>query len=163
VDNQKENTTNNKKWTPEEDAILRQFWGSISTKEIGAKMGRVKNSIISRAHRIGLPNYSPIMRREAQVRNQQKAVRVLKNRNTAFFKVKLGPVKQPTMRLLDIKPINGTGILFFDLKVNSCRWTMPDEKHFCGHPVQKGQSFCPDHYSVAYKPVPKRNLRYGYR
>lgn len=163
MESQTKNTINTKFWTDEEDVILRQFWGEISTKEIGAKLGRPKNSIISRAHRIGLPGYSPVVRRAAQVANQKVAVKAKRNRNSMFFKVKLGPVRSPTPKLLDIQPLNGVGVGFFDLQADSCRWMLADDKSFCGHKVKHGQNFCSDHYSVAYKPVPGRNVRNGYR
>ena len=42
-------------WTPERDAQLRAHWASgLSTRRIGDAMGLSKNSIVGRAHRLGL-------------------------------------------------------------------------------------------------------------
>ena len=44
-------------WTPEEDELLRSMWAdkTLSAEEIGRRMGRGKNSVIGRAHRLRLP------------------------------------------------------------------------------------------------------------
>lgn len=41
-------------WTPEEDAELRALWGVINSREIGARLGRLRNGVISRAHKLRL-------------------------------------------------------------------------------------------------------------
>lgn len=49
-------------WTDREDARLRQLWSErVSTADIGRILGRTKNSVVGRAHRMGLPpRVSPI-------------------------------------------------------------------------------------------------------
>jgi GcrA cell cycle regulator len=43
-------------WTPAEDAALRQGWADgVPTKELGRRLDRTKNSVISRSHRMKLP------------------------------------------------------------------------------------------------------------
>jgi len=43
-------------WTEETVARLRAFWeAGIATAEIGRRMGTSKNSVIGKAHRLGLP------------------------------------------------------------------------------------------------------------
>ena len=42
-------------WTPKEDRFLVSNWGKLSASQIAKKLGRCsKNSVISRAHTIGL-------------------------------------------------------------------------------------------------------------
>ena len=44
-----------KRWTPEDDRRLREIIaGGLSAREIGSLMGRSRNSVIGRCHRIGL-------------------------------------------------------------------------------------------------------------
>ena len=52
-------------WTANEDARLERLWNQrdpeLSVIEIGRQCGRTKNSVVGRAHRIGLsPRRSPI-------------------------------------------------------------------------------------------------------
>lgn len=53
-------------WTPEDDDSLRVMWAKgISTSEIGRELGRSKNSVIGRAHRMDLDaRKSPIRPRD---------------------------------------------------------------------------------------------------
>lgn len=44
-----------KTWKPNEDAILRANYTSKSASEIGKMLRRSKNSVVSRAHALGLP------------------------------------------------------------------------------------------------------------
>jgi hypothetical protein len=43
-------------WTEPEDAILRDFWGKLTCREIGARIGRTATAVGNRAHRLGLPS-----------------------------------------------------------------------------------------------------------
>lgn len=46
-------------WTPEEDTRLTGLWNQanpqVPTAEIGRLMGKTKNAVIGRAHRLNLP------------------------------------------------------------------------------------------------------------
>lgn len=42
-------------WTDEADQVLREMWAAdIKASDIGAQLGRTRNSVIGRAHRLGL-------------------------------------------------------------------------------------------------------------
>ena len=45
-----------KDWTEEHDALLKREYGKgrLSAGDIGGRMGRSRNSVIGRAHRLGL-------------------------------------------------------------------------------------------------------------
>lgn len=44
-------------WTDEADALLRRLWGEgLSTARIGQAMGRTKNAVVGRVHRLRLPS-----------------------------------------------------------------------------------------------------------
>lgn len=62
-------------WTPSEDDTLRGLWrDGHSTAEIGRRMGRTKNSIIGRAHRLDLPpRGSPIITNKTDISQIAKA------------------------------------------------------------------------------------------
>lgn len=54
-------------WPPEAETWLRELWGQanpvLSASEIGRRMHRSKNSVVAKAHRMGLPGReSPIVR-----------------------------------------------------------------------------------------------------
>lgn len=62
-------------WTAEDDARLREMWAdeSLSSAEIGRRMGRGKNSVVGRAHRLRLPSRaSPITARLTEGRHAAK-------------------------------------------------------------------------------------------
>ena len=42
------------KWTPEDDAFLREFYGRITAREIAGLTGVTRKAVIGRAHRLGL-------------------------------------------------------------------------------------------------------------
>ena len=42
-------------WSANEDEHIRENWGTLSASDIGRSIGRSKNSVVGRAHRIGLP------------------------------------------------------------------------------------------------------------
>lgn len=44
---------NGKPWTPEEDAMIRQHYGTMKAAELAAMMNRPKGSLICRANRLG--------------------------------------------------------------------------------------------------------------
>lgn len=51
----------NFEWTPEKVALLTQLWNTgLSAAEIGLKLGCNKNTVIGKAHRLGLKKRRPI-------------------------------------------------------------------------------------------------------
>jgi GcrA cell cycle regulator len=64
-------------FTEAEDAKLRQDWAEgHSTAEIGRRMHRSKNSIVGRAHRLGLPERPSPVRQKAEDRTVYEQRRV---------------------------------------------------------------------------------------
>jgi GcrA cell cycle regulator len=49
-------------WTEKRDNYLIIFWGMISAREIGERLGVTKNAVIGRAHRLKLPKVVDIKR-----------------------------------------------------------------------------------------------------
>ena len=67
-------------WTDDQIAELRRLWtDGLSTAAIGRKMKRSKNSVVGKAHRLGLPERpSPIRPRRAAAPRSPQRVRPLK-------------------------------------------------------------------------------------
>ena len=154
---------NSKDWTEPEMALLREKWGTIRAKAIGDMLGRTKNSVISRAHRLGLPCYGRKLQTLEHSVRKRVATQAKLKKNNSFFEVKnpkikdVAPIEGPGVpdmgRKKEIEPINGVGVKFINLERHHCRWVTDDDVHFCGHNVKEGQSYCQDHYSVVYRPV----------
>lgn len=158
-----------KLWSEAEIDYLRNNWGKVRAKVIGDFLGRSKNSVISRAHRINLPSYGKKLQVLEYALNKRRETQRKLKKNNSFFEAKIQKAKEaasikpendPYMAVkVAIEPINGTGIKFMDLKRSHCRWVTEDDVHFCGHPVKEGQSYCPGHYSVVYRPVVRKKKR----
>lgn len=54
-------------WTPERIATLIALWNeSLTTSEIGRRLGITKNAVIGKVHRLGLPQRRPMAKEEAE-------------------------------------------------------------------------------------------------
>lgn len=57
-------------WTPERIAALIALWNeSLSTSEIGNRLGITKNAVIGKVHRLGLPQRRPTQKPEPVAAN----------------------------------------------------------------------------------------------
>jgi len=151
-------------WHPDEDAILRAQWGKTSARDIAALLKRSRNSIISRAHRIGLGEsyYVPGRGHMPRPRKPKAAAPpVTRGVNTyggMFTKIanakrkrkpalripapwtpeaSIGQPTQPRLRC-EPEPIPVTACSIYDLTTETCRWPVgPDtgrDQLFCGAP-----------------------------
>lgn len=136
-------------WSEDEDTTLKGYWlDGIPASEIARKMGRPsRNSIIGRAHRIGLPGRSdasrasrkPTVKRELYTRPKRKPKPAIVNKATG---------EPPSLRLT-----------IDDLRSNTCRYIagQPDEHAtYCGHRTRPASSYCPQHHSLCWTPVQAR-------
>jgi len=151
-------------WTSRDDARLRTGWATgVSAATIGASMGRTKNSVIGRVHRLGLPaRPSPIKPRPE---GQPKAKRVHRR--------KTAPVVQSIVRNLAIVPrvTNGTivatlptlpvvvpvapPVIARPRSLRACCYPMwpngpvPNPAPYCAAPTA-GRIYCPEHHALCY-------------
>lgn len=51
------NGSKNRRWTPEEEEILRTFWGTMTMQGLCKKLDRSRNAIMVRIQKLGLPPY----------------------------------------------------------------------------------------------------------
>jgi hypothetical protein len=109
----------NRSWTADEDALLRELRPANSFTIVARLMGRTRNGCIGRAQRLNLPKARVTQERTApRVRPEPKPRRV--------------PVAKPVMRLLgkpqplppprDDRP----GVPFHLLARGMCKWPMND-------------------------------------
>lgn len=135
-------------WTPEMDARLRVLVMTKSASAIGKLMGKTRNSIIGRAHRLGLklsPTAVKARRSESGKRNRPKPPR---------------PAVAPAPQVVAI-PIEQlkAAVSVEDIGSRQCRWTgdLPalirlDTPLYCGAPTAEGQSWCPTHRARVFQP-----------
>lgn len=132
-----------KRWTPNDDATLRRLWPKNSSEVIANRLGRPRNSICGRAHRLGLkkdgsPDELPTVKHTTKrtyntSKHQSKAAR----------------------RMLNL-PVNPStfGTLLTDLESRDCRWPMwadgeAPNMRFCGKSSYVG-SYCAEHSIRAF-------------
>lgn len=142
-------------WNDEADSLLRELWlTTMSTREIGKKVGRSKNAVIGRARRLDLP-----VRKSAAPRSAKNVVRAPSGRFKLprFQKIPLPPPAP-------IVAPSGAGVPLLEVKEYQCRAIIGSSMDarglavFCGEAVKpkpgRGHySFCPYHCSLYYQPL----------
>lgn len=144
----------------DDKAIAELASQGLSASMIGAKLGRSRNSIISRCSRKGIhlgshvyrpsKSASPAIPSVAIAPKRRKNVRGGVPHNPIGLNGTVKSTACGVVRSLDAAgapaPFNLT---VMDLALNSCRWPMSGEKEhtlFCGHPRAPGlTSYCPHH------------------
>ena len=153
-------------WTAARIAVLRELWAEgHSTAEIGRRMKLSKNSVIGKAHRIGLGRPSPIRAAGTGGRpNQVKAGRAPRTALAALPSLVVlpaalvtpvaapGPETRPVPRrpmLPPVAPVEARDR-------GPCCWPIgePGTRAFryCDAPVMAAGSYCAAHRAVAYRP-----------
>lgn len=130
-------------WTCAQLDTLRAEWADgTSAAEIGRLLGRSKNAVVGKAHRLGLPGRpSPIIRQEGQQKaleadENEKATAGPKICQTAFSGPEIASarhVREPTRA------------------ARACEWINGQRGAYtkCGAPISRG-SYCVDHAAVCY-------------
>ena len=137
-------------WKPKEDEILRQWWlrREVAVSKIARQLGRSRNAIIGRAHRLaigfrGRPNMDQATPRKPRIRRKHPVHYTLK-----------GPKAPPTLPegLPEITH-QGPGVAFLDTSYGQCRAIISSshdrysQAMCCGGPIPWGSNlwFCRDH------------------
>lgn len=115
----------------------------ISANEAAKKVGRSRNSVIGKSHRLGLSFlYKPKKRTGAKPGNR--------NANGGIFKIHelvepIAPPKQPEF----------LGLTLFEMNdgFNQCRFI--DDKLYCGQPSEG--SWCSYHRKIVYHSISERS------
>lgn len=126
-----------KKWTPEDDAKLSEFWNmGLSGNEIAERLGVTKNSALGRAKRIGLPIH-PARRCQYNVRT---------------------PIKPHRKDVKEAVTLPGLSALPQAPRARGCEYIAGDPRDggtMCGAPIKQGSrfSFCAEHHAVCFRSV----------
>lgn len=168
-------------WDDKADAKLRALWAEgLSTAKIGERMGITKNSVIGRAHRLGLPGRaSPIQAAgprdlravRERVENRRKRVVDLDKEGratgeiAAMLGVHITTVREALAALGRARPA-GRRRAPLPAKVepvpaqpvrigrSTCRWPIGEPRtpsfRFCEAPAVQGKSYCAACCAKAY-------------
>lgn len=117
-------------WIPADDEELIRLWddSTLSTVQIGARLGKSKNAIIGRARRLGLP------------------ARTARKLPTRKLSAEDGP-----------SPVGESGVTLLEIEDGQCRWHVSGvgtESHYCAQPVERGKPYCKVHCAKAYSGFP---------
>lgn len=141
-------------WSEDEDAILRRQIGErLSAAQIGASLGRSRNAVIGRAHRLGLRlDGTPKPHgRDPAPKINPKAPRVNVERMEAARIRASMPVLAPDP---DFVPDEKTAVPFIEARALQCRYWLSDSHHYaapvCGEKTRAGTSYCAHHYKLIY-------------
>ena len=152
-------------WTDAEDETLRRLVISgLSYTAIGERMGRNKNSVISRSKRQGFAKLSPskppwnkgLTRYPDRPKKEPGA-----SRNPALALRPSPMICEPVVYSECEHPDGMQPIGFFDLRHNSCRFPVgedPAEMTFCGMEAPVGSSWCVHHRAIVFVPYAPRKL-----
>ena len=117
-------------WTETDDRLLIELVAEgLPTRVIGERLGRTRNSVCGRVHRL----------------KHKAGVEFTRRPNVATPKP--GRPRKPRK----VKPIDAPKNLWesiFDLGNNDCRF--PIGAKFCCQPKREGSSYCEAHYQIAY-------------
>ena len=143
-------------WSDINIAALREMWGNleITISEIGRRLGKSKDSVKGKAHRLDLPpRPSPIIRRDPdEPAPAPRAAPVLR----AAAQTLPAMLAMAHMRDLrtPMQPVGRAPRCQFPLWPHDAPRPLMDPK-FCGEPSAIG-SYCLEHASACYKPHPVR-------
>ena len=152
----------NHKWRPDEDELLRKLWeeGHTST-HISGVFGYTKNSIVGRAHKLGLSKRVPgNTGGVVKLASEQKRKATHGRPSWLPLAPKRHAPPQPVKPAVIDEHMEPVSIV--DIKEGQCRSivTMPTETEratMCGLPVvELGQSWCPGHRKLYYAPAAPR-------
>jgi GcrA cell cycle regulator len=147
-------------WTEERIEMLKKLlFDGLSLKQIGRELGITRNSVVGKAHRLGLSKggvpasiaATPVPRGPRRIkRRPQNITPVLAHINRA------DPGLPPTLSTPTPEDIPmGERKTLMKLLNNDCRWPIGDPRDpdfgFCGAPKCAGSSYCAGHARIAYR------------
>ena len=152
-------------WTPAEVTELMRLWATgLSTYKIADAMGRSKNSVVGKAHRLGLPaRPSPIIRKgqyPARPHRDRPAVRSARETLPPMLSGTAEYVAQISI-LVDVFKTASEALPKLKLpmvlkarpvKTVKCCWPVGDARPwvFCNAPSMWARPYCLEHCKVAY-------------
>jgi GcrA cell cycle regulator len=124
--------TNN--WTAEEETLLRRDWPVLSASQIAKLVGKSRNAVIGKAHRMQLDAKGP---------------KRLLSEKPAVKKVRSQKAKPPTPIVVTVRIHSGPPISIMELGIRSCRAIVGSSEDgaalYCGAQTNPSKSFCEGH------------------
>jgi len=153
-------------WTADEIAILTREWElGRSSRVIGELLGRNRNSVIGKAHRLKLtsPNSrkaEPREGRRVQIRDYRKEYARAKELELHYAMVKNKGKRKPPRSIPAPHLVPGQNpIGLMELNKMTCKAVVGEDNTihrlavYCGDEVFPGKSYCPTHYALFVKDV----------
>lgn len=150
-------------WTEERHARMMELVAEgLSSALIAKQLGVSRNAVIGRLFRAGVKRKPP---REVVPHGNLS----LTKRNAAVSTAPVETLDRPTVWGVHQEPAplpdappppdrKSSGITMLEARAGQCRWVY-DDKTICAAAVKKGTSWCPEHYSIVYRPVPSRKTQ----
>lgn len=130
-------------WAAADGEILADMWAAgHSAKEIARRLGKTKNSIIGRAHRIGLAARPSLI-----------AGRAAKMRKPRALDAQKGPLKRSEISPLAALPIPALPAELPEVEWGRCQFIFSDPRvnaSKCGAPAVRGRAWCSEHLAIVY-------------
>ena len=151
-------------WSDEDVETLRRLVSEgLTTAVIGTRLGRSRNAIIGKCHRIGL--FYVKLPRANQNTDSKGAIDPARHRMIQAILRKERAEKEETMKQLHLpteelprtamnhfRPLPGKRTIGLeDLTSQSCRWPLDvgAEHRYCGDPAFIGSPYCPYHTRIS--------------
>lgn len=137
-------------WEDKEVKVLLKMWKQYSASQIGTVLGRTRNSVIGKIHRL-VGNRT--------IRTRSKKVYILpRNPPRQPIKAKIMdepiPPPPPPPEPKPPAPINGTACTIYELNDGRCKWplgaTYEVATMFCGDHAEENRPYCHHHCTIAY-------------
>lgn len=148
-------------WSAEHIEILKREWAKgLTSSEIGKMIGKTRNAVIGKAHRLGLEGRKDRARVNPIPKAHKPRLPTPKKDRTEAKAKKIGGTKAPVF-YAPAAPLAGREpISIMELNVGNCHAIVghgPDGlATYCGADSFPGKSFCPSHYALYYQPPNER-------
>ena len=147
---------NDTTWTDAVISNLCRLWDEgHSTAEIGRRLGVTKNAVVSKVHRLHLPNRpSPIRRRQQTAREHTPRPKMVRS-VPLLPAAPMAPALPPTPPAPSPTPAVSTRQGF----AQSCCWPLGEPGRpgfrFCDAAADWGKPYCAEHRALAYVKTPR--------
>jgi GcrA cell cycle regulator len=156
-------------WRDDELELLWVLWDEgRSTAAIGVALKRSKNSVVGKAHRLGLPaRPSPIRPKRLDVKPKPAPRRTLPSLAVAVPVLRVvAPVvvKPPEPVRLDVPAPPPMRVM--PSAGGGCQFVTDDTRHhqrFCEAPRTGGSSYCPRHHAVCHMTAPATGIPWRFK
>lgn len=148
-------------WTHRQDERLRGLWRSgMGCSSIAVLMSKTKNSVIGRAHRLGLPaRRNPIAGRVSRPRVERQPRQFATRLPIEEPECAEEPTPAPEPAIVEeaapATETEGGPYRPFMLPPGRCQWIAGepsgDDRCKCGRRAVPGLPYCPDHQARAYQ------------